>query len=147
MVRSFLYYWRRSYWFLCLCETDVHDALASNNDNRCNSDISLSVTFRFTPQHVRDSFYSNRLRAHCSLCHRSANDYESGNPSWQRSSRLVSTNKDTAVVHIPSDRLEVSVHTTYEEHPMSHLADKPHELGFEDSVEDREGNKRVRSSP
>ena len=73
------------------------------------------------------------------LCHRSANDFESGNPSWQRSSRLVSTNKDTAVVHIPSDRLEVSMHTTHEEHPMSHLADKPHELGFGDDVEDQEG--------
>src|SRR6266852_1310633 len=32
------------------------------------------------------------------LCHRSVND---SNPSWQRGSRLVSTNKDTAAVHIP----------------------------------------------
>ncbi|KAF8499722.1 hypothetical protein F5888DRAFT_105780 [Russula emetica] len=70
---------------------------------------------------------------------------ESGNTSEsrQRSSRFVSTNKDTAVVHIPSDRLEVSVHTAYEEHPISKLADKPHELGFEDNTdtEDREGEK------
>ena len=140
MVRSFLYYRRRSYWFLCLCETDVHDALASCNDNRCNSDISLSFTFCFTSQHVRDKFYSNCLNAHCGLCHRSANDSETGNASRQRSSRLASTNKDTPVVHITSDRLEVSVHTSYEEHPMSQLADKPHELGSEDNnADDREG--------
>jgi len=35
-----------------------------------------------------------------------------------------------------SNRLEVSVHTAYEEHPMLQLADKPHGLGFEDNVED-----------
>ncbi|KAF8499724.1 hypothetical protein F5888DRAFT_105756 [Russula emetica] len=68
-------------------------------------------------------------------------DSESGNTSQKRSSRLVSTNKDTAVVHIPLDRLEVSVRTAYEEHPMSKLADKPHELGVQDNTdtEDREG--------
>ncbi|KAI0281025.1 hypothetical protein BGY98DRAFT_960589 [Russula aff. rugulosa BPL654] len=69
-----------------------------------------------------------------------ANDSETGNASRQRSSHLASTNKDTPVVHITSDRLEVSVHTSYEEHPMSQLADKPHELGSEDNnAEDREG--------
>jgi len=75
------------------------------------------------------------------VCHRSVNDSSRpGNPSWLRGSRLVSTNKDIiAVVHIPSDQLEVSMHTTHEEHPMSNLADKPHELGFEDNVEDQEG--------
>ena len=54
---------------------------------------------------------------------------------------MVSTNKDTVVIHKPFDGLKVSVHTADEEHPMSQLADKPHELGFEVYAEDsdREG--------
>jgi hypothetical protein len=87
------------------------------------------------------------LFAHCPL------SYPSGpvtsNPP--KSSRLVSSSaKDSTVVHIPSDRLEVTVHKAYEEYPMSHmdthgsypsdahLADKPsHELGLDDNVEGR----------
>lgn len=46
-------------------------------------------------------------------------------------------------MHIPPNRLEVSVHTVYEEHPLPQLAesDNPHEPGFEGSGEDREGGK------
>ena len=53
----------------------------------------------------------------------------------------VLTNKDTAVIHKPFDGLNVSVHTAYEEYPMSQLADKPHKLSFDDNAEDsdREG--------
>lgn len=61
--------------------------------------------------------------------------------------------KPSSVVHMPS-RLEVTVHTAYEEYPMSptnqcalhlssdaQLTDKPHELSFDESVEVREGKK------
>ena len=61
---------------------------------------------------------------------------------------MVSNIKDPSIVHIPSNRLEVSVHKAYEEYPMSavnlsdsypssdaQLADKPrHELGLSDDV-------------
>ena len=125
------------------CLSDVLDALANHNNDRCNPDLSLPVTFRFTPRrHVRDSSNNqNCLHAHCDLCHRSVKDSESGNRSLSRVSRLpvLSTNNDTSVIHKSSDGLKVSVHTSdgtcrcaSEEHPMSRLADKPHELNFED---------------
>jgi hypothetical protein len=89
--------------------------------------------FASPPDTYENYFFSNCIRAHCGLCHHSVNDSEPDNASWQRG--LVSTYKDAAVVHIPIDRLEVSVHTntTNEEHAMSKPADKPHELGFEDN--------------
>jgi hypothetical protein len=74
-----------------------------------------------------------------------ANDYKSSNLSgkgvvaWYR--LIICSNKDTAIIHIPSNRLEASVYTTYEKHPMSQLSDKPPELGFEGNIEDREERK------
>ncbi|KAI0281008.1 hypothetical protein BGY98DRAFT_270387 [Russula aff. rugulosa BPL654] len=62
------------------------------------------------------------------------------------SNRLVSSTKDTTIVHIPSNRLEVAVHKTFEEYPMSNinrsgsypdaqLANKPpHEFGLDGNV-------------
>jgi hypothetical protein len=61
---------------------------------------------------------------------------------------MVSNNKDSSIVHIASNRLEVSVHKAYEEYPMApmnssgsypssdaQLADKPRrELGLHDDV-------------
>ena len=68
---------------------------------------------------------------------------------------MVSRTKDSSVVHIPSNRLEVTVHSAYhEENPMSQtnhyglypnldvqLTDKPHELGLDDDVEGRNEKK------
>lgn len=59
---------------------------------------------------------------------------------------MASINKNTAVVRTPSDQLEVSVHTTYEEHPMSQVADKSHEPLFKGSVEGREEKEMSPSS-
>lgn len=59
---------------------------------------------------------------------------------------MASINKDTAVVRIPSDRLEVSVHTTYEEHPVPQVTDKMHEPRFEKNLEDREEKRTSASS-
>ncbi|KAI0278575.1 hypothetical protein BGY98DRAFT_516292 [Russula aff. rugulosa BPL654] len=74
---------------------------------------------------------------------------EPDSPDLQKAKRLVSHTKDSSVAHIPSNRLEVTVHTTYpEEYSMSQtnnygsypssdaqLSDKPHELGSDDDVE------------
>src|SRR6267154_6553275 len=90
------------------------------------------------------------LFAHCSLSHPSGPD--SSNPNTPKSNRLVSTTKDTSIVHIPSNRLEVTVHRAYEEYPMSQMsrypssdaqvADKtPHEIVLDDSVEGRDEKK------
>jgi hypothetical protein len=60
---------------------------------------------------------------------------------------MVSDTKDSAVVGIPSNRLEVTVHKTYDgDYPMSEtnhygssdtqLADKSHELSSDDNVEE-----------
>ena len=70
------------------------------------------------------------------------------------SKRLVTHTKDSTVAHIPSNRLEVAVHSSYHEYPMSQtnhyglypnldvqLTDKPHELGSDDDVEGRNEKK------
>ncbi|KAF8497395.1 hypothetical protein F5888DRAFT_279971 [Russula emetica] len=73
-------------------------------------------------------------------------------PNLQKTKGLVSHTKDSLVVHIPSNQLEVAVHRAYhEEYPMSQtnhygsylssdaqLTDKPHELGSDDNVEGRD---------
>ncbi len=60
------------------------------------------------------------------------------------------TSKHSPVVHVPSSRLEVTVHSAYEEHAMKHFGtqytssdgqlhdNKPHEISFDDNV-DRAG--------
>ncbi len=64
---------------------------------------------------------------------------------------MPTTNKHSPFIHVPSTRLEVTVHKAYEEHAMTdtnhfstsypgsegQLHDKPHELNFDDNVEDR----------
>ncbi len=50
--------------------------------------------------------------------------------------------KDPSAIHLPSDRLEVTVHTVYEEYPMSRMnsyPDKSHEIGIDDKVEGLKG--------
>ncbi|KAN0112040.1 hypothetical protein V8E52_007957 [Russula decolorans] len=57
-----------------------------------------------------------------------------------RNSRLVSKTKNPSVVRIPPNQLEVSVHTAYEEYPMSQMEhcgpnpDKRRELDIDDKV-------------
>ena len=63
---------------------------------------------------------------------------------------MPNNSKDSPFVHVPSSRLEVTVHKAYEEHAMSHarhltsypgpgsdeqLHDKPHEISFEDNMD------------
>ncbi|KAF8497426.1 hypothetical protein F5888DRAFT_1803454 [Russula emetica] len=78
-------------------------------------------------------------------------DFHLGEPdssNAQRTKRLASHTKDSSVVHIPSNRLEVTVHRSYHEDPMSptnhhgsyprsdaQFTDKPQELGSDDDVE------------
>ncbi|KAF8497438.1 hypothetical protein F5888DRAFT_1889571 [Russula emetica] len=78
---------------------------------------------------------------------------EPDSPNRPKTKHLVSHTKGSSVVHIPSNRLEVTVHTSYHEEypPMSQtnhhgsfpssdaqFADKPHELGSDDDVEGRD---------
>src|SRR6266852_7797176 len=85
--------------------------------------------------------YSPRSRC---LCHLSAPD--SNDDQRTRNSRLVSKTKDSSTIRIPSNRLEVAVHKTYEEYPMSQMnrcgpyPDKPRELDIDDKVKDCEGD-------
>jgi hypothetical protein len=63
----------------------------------------------------------------------------------------VSKTKDHPIIHIPSNRLEVTIHTdtVYEEYPMSRMShcgtypDKPHEVGIDDDVDGRGGKTGV----
>jgi len=68
-----------------------------------------------------------------------------------RNSRLVSRSKskNSSIIRIPNNQLEVAVHTSYEEYPMSQMnqcgpyPDKPPELDIDDKVEvvkDTEGD-------
>ena len=84
-----------------------------------------------------DILQSILLHAHCSLCHLSA---PGSHDEKTRNSRFASRTKNPSVVRIPSNRLEVSVHTTYEGYPMSPMnhcgpiPDKPRELDIDDKV-------------
>ena len=87
---------------------------------------------------VYDILQSILPHAHCCLCHLSAPD---SHDEKTRNSRFASRTKNPSVVRIPSNRLEVSVHTAYEEYPMSSMKhcgptpDKPRELDIDDKVE------------
>jgi hypothetical protein len=85
------------------------------------------------------------LFAHCSLSYSSGPD----SSNLPKSNRFASGAKNSAIVHIPTNRLEVTVHKDYEEYSMSQmnrypssdaqLFDKtPHELGLDDNVEGRD---------
>jgi hypothetical protein len=117
------------------------------NNNRRDSDVSLSDTIWWPHDYVR-FFHSILLHAHCSSSQRSVPD----SSGQQRSNRFLSNNKDTSIVHIPSNRLEVTVHKAYDEYPMSQtnhygsypssdtqLPNKSHELGSDENVEGGEG--------
>ena len=130
--------------------------LASRNDcdsTRSDSDVSRSDILCFNSDEHDVRYSSPVLRVH-----RSHQSHPSGpgSSNLQKNHRLASSTKDS-VVHIPSNRLEVTVHRAYEEHPMNQmnqmnqtvsyissdaqLSDKPpHELAFEDNdnVENRD---------
>lgn len=125
--------------------TVVFDPVIDYNSNRSDSDVSLADILWFNSQE-HDVRYSSILHALCFLSHPSG-PYSSSNPP--RNNHIVSsTAKNSSIVHIPSNRLEVTVHKAYEEYPMSpmnsypssdaRLADKPaRELGSDDNVEGR----------
>jgi len=79
-----------------------------------------------------DIFQSILLHAHCCLCHLSAPD--SNDDEKTRNSHLVPKTNDPSIIRIPCNRLEVAVHTAYEEYPMSQMGHcrpypcKPREL-------------------
>jgi hypothetical protein len=88
---------------------------------------------------------SNVLHTHCSLSHLGEPD----SSNLQNTKHLVSHTKKPSVAHIPSKRLEVTVHRAYhEEYPMSQmnhygaylssdakLTNTSHDLGSDDNVE------------
>jgi hypothetical protein len=68
------------------------------------------------------------LHVHCSLTVPSGPSGPSGSNSSTlgKSNRLVSSNTSkNAVINIPSNQLEVTVHKTYEEYSMSHISSYP----------------------
>ena len=97
--------------------------------------------------------FNFNFHAHRRLCHGSAHDSVNAQRS-NRLPRVPNITKDSSFIQIHPNRLEVTVHTDYEEHQMSHathcgsspssdghLADKAQELSLGDDVEDREGGK------
>jgi hypothetical protein len=69
-----------------------------------------------------------------------------------RSARSITNSRNAPFVHVSSNRMAVTVHRAYEEHPMSHTShyssnprsdvqlqdsDKRHEITFDDSMDDR----------
>lgn len=112
--------------------------------------------FTFSPD-MYDILPSNQnshsllsILAHCSV-------EDSENP--QRSSRLVSSASHPSVVQLPSNRLDITVHTACEEYPMSQmdrrashissdaqLAGKPHKINFGDNVEDHDSEEEKTSA-
>ena len=131
---------------MCLSITAILGTIDGYNNNRCDSDISFFDTFCIFDGQVNFSLFLIKFSSHsCSPSHLGEPD----SLDVQNSNRLVSHTKDSSVVPIPSNRLEVTVHMAYhEECPMSQtnhsgsypISDakstkKPHELASDDNVE------------
>jgi hypothetical protein len=99
-----------------LLKTDVLGSLDDYYDGRCNSNVSLSDKLYFPPKHVRYSFIRSVFKLTVVCHHCSTSDSE----NVKRRSHLVSNSKHSSVLHPLSKQLEVTVHTAYEEHPVSH---------------------------
>ena len=113
-----------------LLNTAVLGALDSCNNYRCDSDVSFFDTFCISPGRVSYSPITSRItfHTHCSPSH----FIEPDSPNLQKTKRLVSHSKVSSVVHIPSNRLEVTVHRAYhEEYSMS----QTNHNGSDDNVE------------
>ena len=92
---------------------------------------------------IRSLFFSRSPRR---LCHCRTQPEDS---AGLRAARSANTSKQSPFVHVPSGRLEVTVHKAYEEHAMSHadhfstsypssngqLHDKPHDISFDDNMD------------
>ncbi|KAF8501081.1 hypothetical protein F5888DRAFT_1333173 [Russula emetica] len=77
-------------------------------------------------------------------------DESTGHSHVRTHRSMPNSSKHSPFVHVPSSRLEVTVHKAYEEHAMSHtdhfstsypgsdgpLHDKPHEISFGDNTDD-----------
>jgi hypothetical protein len=125
----------------------IHSCSCFPHISRCQS-LGLGYialcNILLTPAPLRAIFLQSViLRAHCCLSHvPDPDDLQN-----TRSSRLVSKTRDPSVIHIPSNRLEVTVHTetAYEEYPMSQMKhygsyhDKPRNISIDDNVKGREG--------
>jgi len=135
-------------WFLCLLNTVIFGAIDGCNNNRCDSDVSFIDTFCISPRHVRYSPIPSLIFSTLTFLQSHFGEPDSLN--LQNTNRLVLHTKNSSVVHIPSNRLEVTVQKAYhEEYPMSQTNhygayypssdaqsnDKPHELGSDGNVE------------
>lgn len=139
---------------LFLLHTVVFASCTDYDGSRSDSDVSQSDKLcSYSPGFaVR---YSSILHARCYLSHSSGQSSGPNSSALPTSNRFVSNNKMPSIVHIPSNRVEVTVHRAFEEYPMSpmngsdsypssnaQLADKlPHDLDLEDNIEDRDEKK------
>ena len=133
-------------FLMSLLYTVVFAFVIDFNSNRRDVHVSRSDILCFnSPEHnVR---YSSTLHPYCSLSHHSAPE----SPNFpKRTSRMTSnTEKNFCIVqNPPSNRLDVTVHKSFEEYPMSQMnhcgshhssdgkpVDKPlHDLGLDDNV-------------
>ncbi len=107
--------------------------------NRCDSDASLSATLCSPHHRVRYSLnqsFSTLTVTYFILVRQTWTVFKILGVA------MVSKIKDPSAIHLPSDRLEVTVHTVYEEYPMSRMnsyPDKSHEIGIDDKVEGLKG--------
>jgi hypothetical protein len=138
------------YWLLMRLLTQMFVVPAMITMTVAATRMYRSLTNFGLPSNMYEIFFhSVCLQVHCRLCHRSALDPE----NTQRRNCLGSNSKHSSLVPKLSEskQMEVTVHTAYEEHPMSHethcdaypssdgrLSDKPGKLGVDGKVESRE---------
>jgi hypothetical protein len=141
------------YWLLTHSfDTVVFGALSGCIGSLCDSVVSRTGRFLFPCRLVR--YFSNSilfLRSPRRLCHCSNTQTEEST-SRLRAARSPNASKLSPFVHVPSGRLEVTVHKAYEEHAMSdtnnfgssytgsdgqlHRDDKPHEISFDENTDE-----------
>ena len=139
------------YWLLTHSfDTVVLDTLSGCIGNICDSVVSRTGQFLFPCRLVRYFFHSI-LFSHSPRRLRDSSTQPEDSTGNIRAARSPNASKHSPFVHVPSGRLEVTVHKAYEEHsmtPIDHfstsypgsdgpLHGKPHEISFDDNMDVR----------
>jgi hypothetical protein len=109
----------RDLWFLILfCTPGVGGSLSDPNGNRCYADAPLSDRLRLqAPRLVRSFFAFLSPRAQWDRCH--FRKYQ----NLQVSNLVFARTKQTDATPTTLNRIEVTVHTAFEQHPTAQKSD------------------------
>ena len=109
---------KKDLWFLIhFCVLGLRGSLSDHNDNHCYTDAPISDRLRLQNQQVRNIFGFSFLLTHWDRCHLR----ESQNP--QSNLVFAARTRETDTAPTTLNRIEVTVHTAFEQHPTVQKSD------------------------